>query len=52
MSNINNQVTVVAGSLVLTGVEVLGKKNDVLVLGNSNDSRIYFVCVDSIDYIA
>ncbi|PBH88512.1 hypothetical protein BGV14_07915 [Clostridioides difficile] len=52
MSNINNQVTVVAGSLVLTGVEVLGKKNDVIVLGNSNDSRIYFVCVDSIDYIA
>lgn len=51
-SKINNQVTVVAGSLVLTGVEVLGKKNDVLVLGNSNDSRIYFVCVDSIDYIA
>ncbi|MBY2476746.1 hypothetical protein KWV16_07605 [Clostridioides difficile] len=52
MSNINNQVTVVAGSLVLTGVEVIGKKKDVLVLGNSNDSRIYFVCVDSIDYIA
>lgn len=49
--NLSRQVSLVAGPLVLTNVTLLGTVGNVLVLANDNDYRIYFVCVNSVQFI-
>lgn len=49
--NLSRQVSLVAGPLVLTNVTLLGTVGNVLVLANDTDDRIYFVCVNSVQFI-
>ena len=51
-SNLSRQVSIVAGPLVLQGVTLLGTVGNVLVLANSSNNRIYFVCVNQIQFLA
>lgn len=51
-SNLSRKVTIVAGPLVLQGVTLLGTVGNVLVLANSTNNRIYFVCVNQIQFLA
>jgi len=51
-SNLSRRVTLVAGPLVLQGVTLLGTVGNVLVLSNSTNNRIYFVCVNQIQFLA
>ena len=51
-SNLSRKVTIVAGPLVLQGVTLLGTVGNVLVLSNSANNRIYFVCVNQIQFLA
>ena len=51
-SNLSRQVSIVAGPLVLQGVTLLGTVGNVLVLSNSANNRIYFVCVNQIQFLA
>lgn len=51
-SNLSRMVSVVAGPLVLQGVTLLGTVGNVLVLSNSANNRIYFVCVNQIQFLA
>ncbi|OUN22658.1 CotA family spore coat protein [Pseudoflavonifractor sp. An85] len=50
-SNLSRKVTIVAGPLVLQGVTLLGTVGNVLVLANSTNNRIYFVCVNQIQFL-
>lgn len=50
-SNIIGTVTLTAGSLTLQDVEVIGNIENVIVLGNEGERKIYFVCADSISLI-
>jgi len=50
-NNISRRVSLVAGLLVLTGVTLLGTVGNVLVLSNDTDNRLYFVCVNSVQFI-
>ena len=43
--------TVAAGPLVVANSTILGQMGDILVMANSTDSRIYFICANQIDYI-
>lgn len=43
--------TVTAGPLTVFNAVVLGTLGEVLVLANSTDSRVYFVCADKIAFI-
>ena len=43
--------TVTAGPLAVFNAAVLGTVGEVLVLANSTDSRVYFVCADKIAFI-
>lgn len=43
--------TVTAGPLAVFNAAVLGTLGDVLVLANSTDNRVYFVCADKIAFI-
>ena len=40
-----------AGLLVLKNVAMLGTVGNVLVLSNECDNRLYFVCVNSVQFI-
>ena len=44
-------MSLVAGLLVLNGVTLLGTVGNVLVLANDADNRLYFVCVNSVQFI-
>ena len=50
-NNISRRVSLVAGLLVLSGVTLLGTVGNVLVLSNDTDNRLYFVCVNSVQFI-
>ena len=50
-NNLSRKVTIVAGPLVLQGVTLLGSVGNVLVLANSANNRIYFVCVNQIQFL-
>jgi len=50
-NNISRRVSLAAGLLLLTGVTLLGTVGNVLVLANDADNRLYFVCVNSIQFI-
>jgi hypothetical protein len=46
--NITGTATLTAGSLALQGAEVLGSIDNVIVLGNEAERKIYFVCADAV----
>lgn len=50
-NNISRRVSLVAGLLVVAGVTLLGTVGSVLVLANDTDRRLYFVCVNSVQFI-
>lgn len=50
-SNLSRRVSLIAGLLVLKGVTLLGTVGNVLVLSNDKANRIYFVCVNSIQFV-
>ena len=50
-NNLSRRVSLVAGLLVLNDVTLLGTVGNVLVLANDNDNRLYFVCVNSVQFI-
>ena len=44
-------MSLTAGLLVLRGAQLLGTVGNVLVLANESSSRLYFVCVNSVQFI-
>ena len=50
-NNLSRRVSLVAGLLVLNDVTLLGAVGNVLVLANDTDNRLYFVCVNSVQFI-
>lgn len=50
-NNLSRRVSLVAGLLVLTDVTLLGTVGNVLVLANDNKKRLYFVCVNSVQFV-
>lgn len=50
-NNLSRRVSLAAGLLVLTDVALLGTVGNVLVLANDNKNRLYFVCVNSVQFI-
>ena len=50
-NNLSRRVSVTAGLLVLRNVTLLGTVGNVLVLSNDTDNRLYFVCVNSVQFI-
>ncbi len=50
--NLSRQVSLVAGPLTVSGATLLGSVGNVLVLANPEDDRIYFVCANSVQFIA
>ena len=50
-NNLSRRVSLAAGLLVLRGVQLLGTVGNVLVLANDCDNRLYFVCVNSVQFI-
>ena len=50
-NNLSRRVSLVAGLLALTGVTLLGTVGSVLVLANDTDRRLYFVCVNSVQFV-
>ena len=50
-NNLSRRVSLAAGLLVLQNVTLLGTVGSVLVLANDCDNRLYFVCVNSVEFI-
>ena len=50
-NNLSRRVSLTAGLLVLRGAQLLGTVGNVLVLANESSSRLYFVCVNSVQFI-
>ena len=50
-NNLSRRVSLVAGVLALQNVTLLGTVGNVLVLSNDTDNRLYFVCVNSVQFI-
>lgn len=50
-NNLSRRVSLTAGLLVLRDVTLLGTVGNVLVLSNDTDNRLYFVCVNSVQFI-
>lgn len=50
-NNLSRRVSLAAGLLVLQNVTLLGTVGNVLVLANDTDNRLYFVCVNSVQFI-
>lgn len=50
-NNLRRRVSLAAGLLVLQDVTLLGAVGNVLVLANDCDKRLYFVCVNSVQFI-
>ncbi len=50
-NNLSRRVSLAAGLLVLQDVALLGTVGNVLVLSNDCDNRLYFVCVNSVQFI-
>lgn len=49
---ISRRVTLAAGPLLLSGVTLLGSVGTVLVLANEEEQRLYFVCVNAVEFFA
>ena len=50
-NNLSRRVSLTAGLLVLLNVTLLGAVGNVLVLANDANNRLYFVCVNSVQFI-
>lgn len=50
-NNLSRRVSLTAGLLVVRGVMLLGAVGNVLVLANEASNRLYFVCVNSVQFI-
>ena len=50
-NNLSRRVSLTAGLLVLRSVQLLGTVGNVLVLANEANNRLYFVCVNSVQFI-
>ena len=50
-NNLSRRVSLTAGLLALQNVTLLGAVGNVLVLCNDADDRLYFVCVNSVQFI-
>lgn len=50
-NNLSRRVSLTAGLLVLRNAQLLGTVGNVLVLANETDNRLYFVCVNSVQFI-
>ncbi len=50
-NNLRRRVSLAAGLLLLQNVQLLGSVGNVLVLANETDKRLYFVCVNSVQFI-
>ena len=50
-NNLSRRVSLTAGLLVLQNVTLLGAVGNVLVLCNDADDRLYFVCVNSVQFV-
>lgn len=50
-NNLSRRVSLAAGPLLLNNVTLLGTVGNVLVLANDCDNRLYFVCVNSVQFI-
>ena len=50
-NNLSRRVSLTAGLLVLRNVTLLGAVGNVLVLCNDADCRLYFVCVNSVQFV-
>lgn len=50
-NNLSRRVSLAAGLLVLQNVTLLGTVGNVLVLANDTDQILYFVCVNSVQFI-
>ena len=50
-NNLSRRVSLAAGLLVLRNVQLLGTVGNVLVLASDADNRLYFVCVNSVQFI-
>ena len=50
-NNLSRRVSLTAGLLVLKNVTLLGTVGNVLVLCNDADDRLYFVCVNSVQFV-
>lgn len=51
-TSLNKRTTLVAGLLTLRNVTALGTIGNVLVLGNEEDGRFYFVCANKVEFLA
>lgn len=49
--NLSRRVSLAVGPLLLSGVSLLGSVGNVLVLANDEALRIYFVCVNKVEFI-
>lgn len=50
-NNLSRRVSLTAGLLVLRNAQLLGAVGNVLVLANEASNRLYFVCVNSVQFI-
>lgn len=50
--SLNKRATLIAGLLALRNVSVLGTIGNVLVLGNDEEHRFYFVCANKVEMLA
>lgn len=50
-NNLSRRVSLAVGPLILRNVTLLGTVGNVLVLANETDKRLYFVCVNSVQFI-
>ena len=50
-NNLSRRVSLTAGLLMLKNVTLLGTAGNVLVLCNDADNRLYFVCVNSVQFV-
>lgn len=50
-NNLSRRVSLAAGLLVLRNAQLLGTVGNVLVLANEVSNRLYFVCVNSVQFI-
>lgn len=50
-NNLSRRVSLTAGLLVLRNAQLLGTMGNVLVLANEANNRLYFVCVNSVQFI-
>lgn len=50
--SLNKRATLIAGLLALRNVTVLGTIGNVLVLGNDEEYRFYFVCANKVEMLA